>query len=121
MIAWQSGSGAAAFAAAGGEPVGGREVGGLAGFHGGQTGEDVFKVFPRVEAKAAAVLDEGVEDGGFFSGVLAADEEPIFGSELGAPDGVLNEDMPPPDLCRVHKLEAHVRVMFYAEPYSHAA
>lgn len=29
--------------------------------------------------------------------------------------------MPPPDLCRVHKLEAHIHVVFHTEPYSHAA
>jgi hypothetical protein len=33
----------------------------------------------------------------------------------------INEVMPPPDLCRVHKLEAHIPVVFHFEPYSHAA
>ncbi len=41
--------------------------------------------------KAPAVLDEGIDDGGFFSGVLGTDEEPVLGSEFGRPDGVLNE------------------------------
>ena len=73
------------------EPVGGREADGFAGFHGGETGEDVLEVFPRVQPQTAAVLDKGVNDGGFFSGVLGSDEEPVLGSELGGPDGVLNE------------------------------
>ncbi len=59
-------------------PVCRGEAGGLACFHGGKTGEDVFEVFPRVDAEAAAVLDESVNDGGFFAGVLGSDEEPVF-------------------------------------------
>jgi len=79
------------YSSAGFEPVGWGEAGGFARFHGGQTGEDVLEVFSRVDPQAAAVLDEGVDDGGFFSGVLGTDEEPVLGSELGGPDGVLNE------------------------------
>lgn len=86
-----SGGLALSYFSAGFEPVGRGEAGGFARFHGGQTGEDVFEVFPRVDPQAAAVLDEGVDDGGFFSGVLGSDEEPVLGSELGRPDGVLNK------------------------------
>jgi hypothetical protein len=74
MTARQSGGDAATFAAAGGEPVGGGQARGLAGFHGGHTGEDVFEVVTRVDSKAAAVLDEGVDDRGFFSGMLGSDK-----------------------------------------------
>jgi len=91
MTAMLSGDFAACLSFSGSEPVGGREAGGLAGFHGWQTGEDVFEVFPRVDPHAAAVLDEGVDDGGFFAGMLGTDEEPVLGSEFGGPDGVLNE------------------------------
>ena len=65
---------ALSFSAAGFEPVGGGEAGGFAGFHAGQAGEDVFEVVTRVDPETAAVLDEGVEDGGFFSGVFGSDE-----------------------------------------------
>ena len=82
-------------------PVSGGEASGFAGFHAGQASEDVLEVVPRIDAEAAAVFNEGVEDGGFFAGVLAADEKPVLGTKLGGTDGVFDEVMPPPDLCRV--------------------
>jgi hypothetical protein len=36
--------------------------------------------------KAAAVLDEGVVDGGFFTGMLGVDKEPVFRPEFGGTD-----------------------------------
>ena len=39
-------------------------------------------------AVAADVLDEGVDDGAAPSGVLAADEHPVFVAEFGGADGV---------------------------------
>ena len=66
MTAMISGCGVGAFSAESFlclVPVGGCQTGRVAGFHGGETGEDVFEVFPRVDAEAAAVLDEGVDDG----------------------------------------------------------
>ena len=74
----ESGCGASGFSTADFEPVGGGEAGGFAGHHAGQTGEDVFEVVTRIDPEAAAVLDEGVEDGGLPAGVLAADEEPVL-------------------------------------------
>ena len=79
------------FAAAGFEPVAGGETGGFARFHGGQAGEDVFEVVPRIDVEATAVFDKGVNDGGFLAGVLGSDEEPVPGPELGGADGVFNE------------------------------
>ena len=66
MTAIMSSCGVGAFSAASFlclVPVGECQTGRVAGFHGGETGEDVFEVFPRVDAEAAAVLDEGVDDG----------------------------------------------------------
>ena len=91
MTATLSGDLALGAAAAGCEPVGWGEAGGGAGQHAGQAGEDVFEVVTRVDPEAAAVFDEGVEDGGFLAGVLGSDEEPVLGSELGGADGVLDE------------------------------
>ena len=79
------------FSAAGRVSVGGGETGCFARFHGGQAGEDVFEVVTRIDAEAVAVLDEGVEDGGFFASVFATNEEPVLGSELGGTDGVFDE------------------------------
>ena len=33
----------------------------------------------------------------------------------------INGVMPPPDLCRAHKLEAHIPFVCHSIPYSHAA
>ena len=50
------------------EPVGGGEAGGLAGQYGGQAGEHVGEVFLGIDAKAAAVFYDGVEDGALLAG-----------------------------------------------------
>ena len=94
MTAMLSGRGAPGFFAARREPVDGGEAGGFAGQHGqhgGQAGEDVFEIVTRIDPETAAVLDEGVDDGGFFASMLGTDEEPVLGSELGGPDGVFDE------------------------------
>ena len=83
MTAMRSGGGASGFSAAGFEPVGGGESDSFAGQHGGQAGQDVFEVVTRINPETAVVLNEGVEDGGFLDGILAADEEPVLGSEFG--------------------------------------
>ncbi len=57
---------------AGFEPVGWGEARGLAGHHGGQTGEYVGEVFFGIDAEAAAVFHDGVEDGAFLTGLLIA-------------------------------------------------
>ena len=53
--------------------------------------EDPDEVFPRVDLPATAALDEGEPDGVGLSGGFAAHEEPVFGSELGGADAVLDE------------------------------
>ena len=77
--------------AAGFLPVGGGEFARVFGEHTWQPGEDVCQVFFGVDPQAAAVLDDGVEDGAFVSGFFVADEHPIFGSKLGRADGVFYE------------------------------
>ena len=90
------------------EPVGRGEAGGLTSRDNGQAGEHVREVFLGIDAQAAAVFDDGVEDGALLTGHLISDEQPVFCTKFGRADRVFDEIMPPPDLCRTHKLEAHI-------------
>jgi hypothetical protein len=68
------------FAAALFLPLGGRQLGGVFGQHAGQTGEQVCQVFFGVDAMAAAVLDDGVEDGAFLPGFSGVSGVILFGA-----------------------------------------
>lgn len=76
---------------AGAQPVGWRQVHRLACLHAGQPGEHVFKILAGVDSETPAVLYDGVEDGGFLSGLGTTDEEPVLRAELGRADPVLDE------------------------------
>jgi hypothetical protein len=60
------------------EPVGRGEAGGLAGQHTGQAGEHVGEVFLGIDAEAASVFHDGVEDGALLTRHLIADEQPAW-------------------------------------------
>jgi hypothetical protein len=51
--------------------------------------EDSFKIGKGVCLVAADLLNEGVDDGAPPSGMLAANEHPVFVAEFGGADGVL--------------------------------
>ena len=53
--------------------------------------EHVAQVSERVEVAAAAVFDEGVDDGAALSGIGIADEEPIFLADGRGTDGIFHE------------------------------
>ncbi len=91
MTLMNSGCLANSLAAAGLLPFLGCEVGGFAGFHGGQAGENVFEVISRYDAEATAVFHDGVEDCGFLAGGFVADEQPVLGSKLRRANGVFDE------------------------------
>ena len=91
MTLMKSGHHPLRLAVAGFESVGWGQGDGAFGQHVGQAGEDVGEIFLGVDAEAAAVFDDGVEDGAFFAGFLVAEEQPVFGSELGGADGVFDE------------------------------
>ena len=67
------------FPAASPQPVGRGEAGGLAGHHRWQPGEHVRNVFLGIDAQAAAVFHDGVEDGALLARLLIAKEQPVFG------------------------------------------
>ena len=87
----KSGCHALRLAAAGFEPVGWGQDFGIFRQHAGQAGENVGEVFLGVDAQAAAVFYDGVEDGAFLTGFFIAEEQPVFGSELGGADGVFHK------------------------------
>jgi len=78
-------------AAAGFEPGGGDECGHFTCLHPRQAGQDILKVVPWRNAKAAAVFHDGVEDRALLSGTLVSNEEPVSGPNLGWAEGVLIE------------------------------
>lgn len=82
-------------------PAAGQQFWQLAHGHQGQAPEDIGEIFLRVDAEAAATLNDGVDDGGAPSRIRMPDEEPSL-----LPDGrrayvVFTPVMPPPGLCRV--------------------
>ena len=59
--------------------------------HRGKPGEHVAQVGVRIDAAAAATLDNGVEDGAALAGIGIAQEQPVLLTESGRPDGVFHE------------------------------
>ena len=57
-------------------PVGGEQLPNLTAGHRGQTAERIGQVFLRVDAKAAAALDEGIDHGATPTRVRVPDKEP---------------------------------------------
>ena len=53
--------------------------------------EDPLEVGERIEAVAADLLDEGVDDRAAPSGVFPSKEEPVLGADLGWADLVFGE------------------------------
>ena len=76
MTLMKSGRQAQRFAVAGFEPVGGGQRDGVFGQHAGKAGEHVGEVFLGIDAQAAAVFYDGVEDGAFLTRHFIADEQP---------------------------------------------
>ena len=73
-----------------------------------QAGEDVPQISEGIDATAAAVLNHRVDDGAALPRGGFADEQPVLLAHRRGANRVLDQVMPPPDLCRVVKLEAHI-------------
>jgi hypothetical protein len=78
-------------AVAGFEPVGWGQRDGLFGHHAGQAGEHVGEVSLGIDTQAPAALRDGVEDDTLLTRLLVAEEQPVFGSQLGRADRVFDE------------------------------
>ena len=91
MTPMKSGCHALQLAAAGFEPIGWGQDFGIFRQHAGQPCQDVGEVFLEVDAQAAAVFYDGVEDGAFLTGLFIAEEQPVFGSQLGGANGVFHK------------------------------
>jgi hypothetical protein len=91
MTLMKSGCHATLFPVAGFEPVGWGQGDGILGQHAGQAGENVGEVFLGVDAQAAAVFHDCVEDGALLTGLLVAEEQPVLRSKFGRADRVFHE------------------------------
>ena len=91
MTLMKSGHPAKRFPTADLEPVGRGQRDGVLGQHAGQAGEHVGEVFLGIDAKAAAVFHDGVEDGALLTGHLIADEQPVFRTKFGRTNRVFHE------------------------------
>ena len=76
--------------------------------YGRQSPQDVGEVFLGVDPAPSATDDQRVDHGTAPARVGMANEEPAATTHGRNPDGVFDEIMPPPGLCRVAKLEAHI-------------
>ena len=79
------------FSTAGFEPGCWGQGDGVFGQHAGQAGEHIGEVFLGIDAQAAAVFHDGVEDGALPTGLLIANEQLVFGSEFDRTDRVFDE------------------------------
>ena len=70
MTLMKSGCHTRGLSAAGFEPGGRGQRDGIFSQHAGQAGEHVREVFLGIDAQAAAVFDDGIEDGALLSGLL---------------------------------------------------
>jgi hypothetical protein len=59
--------------------------------HVGQAREHVLEVSVGINAPAPAAFNEGINDGGPFSGVGLANEEPVLLSQGRGPDGIFHQ------------------------------
>ena len=66
-----------------------------------QAREQILQIIERVDPVTTATTEQRVDYRAPFSRLRMAHEQPIFLSERAGADGVLNEIMPLPDLCRV--------------------
>ena len=66
-----------------------------------QAAQHFAQVGVGIDLPPPAALDEGVEDRTALAGSGFAHEEPVFLAQRRRPDRVLDQVMPPPDLCRV--------------------
>ena len=91
-------------------PVERRQLGDLLIGCRGQALQDVFEIGIRFDAMQAAVFDERIHHGAARAGFFGAEEEPVLFANGRRPDGILDQVMPRPGLCRVDRLEAQFSV-----------
>ena len=70
--------------------------------------QDIEQVIPRVDGQPFAGRQHRTDRRDPRTGFLAADVQPVLATECHRPHRVFTPVMPPPDLCRVVKLEAHI-------------
>ncbi len=73
----------------------------LAVGHVGQAREDFPQVLVRIKIAPPATLDERVNNGAALAGIRLADEEPVLLADGRGTNGIFDQVMPRPGLCRV--------------------
>jgi hypothetical protein len=97
-------------------------VGGdLIGVGGGETRQDVAQVAAHAYPQALATLHHADDGGDRWGGTGGPDVQPVLSSQRAGPDALFASVMPPPDLCRVHKLEAYFPRVCHCNHFPHAA
>src|ERR1700733_3773485 len=72
-------------------PSSGSDLGDLMVLHVGQACEHILEVSVGIKAPTPAGFDEGVNDGGPFSGIGLPDKEPVLLSQGRWPDGIFDQ------------------------------
>ena len=88
---------------------------------GREAADDVGKVGFGIKPAAAGAGHDGVVDGAVFSSFAGTEKQEVLFANGAGPDLVFDQIMPPPDLCRVHKLEAHFPRVCHSDHFPHAA
>jgi hypothetical protein len=91
-----------------GFPRGGRQLAHAADGPVAELGKDVQEVFAEIDIQAPAGFHDGSDGGDLRSGFRAANVQPVLASECQRSNRAFAPVMPPPDLCRVVKLEADI-------------
>jgi hypothetical protein len=63
--------------------------------------QHVLEISVRLDTVQPAVLDQRVDHGAALPSFLRTEEQPVLFAQSRGPNGILDEVMPPPDLCRV--------------------
>jgi len=82
-------------------PATGQQFFDLVVFHGRQPPQHIGQVFLGIEAVPAAALNDRVNHGAAPTRLRMSDEEPAAPAHRRGPHVILDQIMPPPDLCRV--------------------
>ena len=77
----------------------------------GQPFKNILKIFGRIDAVAAATAQHRVDHRAALARLGMPDEQKVLLPDRRGPKGILTKIMPPPDLCRVAKLEAHIAII----------
>ena len=89
-------------------PGGGGQLVDAVGWPLTQFGQHVLEIVPEIDVQTPAGFHDRGNRCDLRPGLFAADMQPVFATECQRTDRPFAPVMPPSDLCRVLKLEAHI-------------